>query len=406
MKIYIARQPIYNSNKTLFGYELLYRNSNKNCFSNIDEDIATRELTYNVLSEFDFSSLTNNRYGFINFTRESLLSDLPLLFDPKNIIIEILENVVLDQQLIDRIRFLKEKQYKLALDDFLDDGTYDDVLPYVDIIKVEYNILESKLRTRIAEKYKDSKKLIAERIETQQEYENAIDDGYSLFQGYYFSKPIMISKSSINIASSTYLRLWEETSKEEPSFDSLADIIKLDAGLTYKLLSLMNTVVYYRGLKINSIKQALVRLGINETKKWIMLLFLRDISNTDNDEFSKLSLIRAVFMEKLIVKLGYRHMSHDTYMVGLLSMIDNILEEDILSILETLELSDNVKIALVNKDGILNELLECIKQYEISNWNYVEEFSKRYNLDADIIYLIYVESLKYADDIFRIDKNK
>lgn len=402
MKVYVARQPIYNSDKSLFGYELLYRDSDKNCYSNINEDKATRELTYNVLSEFDFYSLTNEKYGFINFTKESLMSELPLFFNPNNIIIEILENVDLDQSLIDRILFLKEKNYKFALDDFIDDGTYDAIVPYIDIIKVEYSLLDEEKRKNIAKKYRN-KKLLAERIETQNDYNNAIDDGYTLFQGYYFSKPIMISKASINIGASTYIRLWKEISKANPSFDSLADIIKIDAGVTYKLLALMNTPIYYRIGKINSIKQALVRLGINETKKWILLLFLRDVSNTDNDEFAKVSLIRAIFMEKLISKLGYSNMSNDAYMVGLLSMIDNTLEQDILDVLDTLELSNNTKMALINKEGILYEILECIKEYELSNWNKVYDFNTSYGLDGNDIYYIYLESLRYADNMFKTE---
>lgn len=404
MKIYVARQPIYNSDRELFGYELLYRNSDKNCYSGVDGDKATRELTYNVLSEFDFNSLTNGEYGFINFTRESILSDLPLLFNPENIVIEILEDVELDQELIDRIILLKEKNYKFALDDCIDDGTYDEILPYVDIIKVEYNLLTQDIRSNIAHKYKNSKKLIAERIETKEEFESAINDGYKLFQGYYFSKPVMISKVSISIASSTYLRLLKEIYTEEPSFDSLADIIKLDAGLTFKLLSLMNTAVYYRGKKINSVKQALVHLGIREIKRWIMLLFLRDIADTDDDEFTKISLIRAMFMEKLIVKIGNRSMSQDAYMVGLLSMIDNVLEDEILNLLDTLELSDDIKKALIDNEGMIYEVLECIRGYEHSNWDKVETFKQKYNLDEEVISLIYLDALKYADDMFRIEE--
>lgn len=400
MKIYIARQPIFTSDKLLFGYELLYRNSNENRFANINEDKATRELTYNVLSEFDLYSLIKQRYGFINFSKESLMSDIPLLFDSENIIIEILENTYMDQELIDRVAFLKYKKYTLALDDFIDDGTYDALLPYIDIIKVEYSLLDPDTRRKIAIKYKDSKKLVAERIETEDDYVNAMKDGYTLFQGYYFSKPIMISKDSLSIASSSYSRLWEEISKGNPEFDDLEEIIKLDVGLTYKLLSLMQTSLYYRGTKINSVKQALVRLGIRETKRWIMLLFLRDMSCEDKDEFAKSSLFRATFMEKIITKLDYNHMRHDAYMVGLLSLIDNILEEDILSILDSLGLSEIVKMAFINKEGVLYDSLECIKKYESSNWDKVEKFNRNYNLDKEVISSIYLEALRYADAMF------
>ena len=400
MKIYIARQPIFDSDKLLFGYELLYRNSNENRYVSVDEDRATKELTYNVLSEFDLHSLIKNKYGFINFDKESLMSDIPLLFDPKNIIIEILENTLMDQDLIDRVAFLKQKKYILALDDFIDDGTYDDLLPYIDIIKVEYTLLSKDKRREIVEKYGVGRQLVAERIERKEDYINANQDGYNLFQGYYFSKPTMISKDILHIASSSYSRLWKEISKGDPEFNTLEKIIKVDVGLTYKLLDLMNKTVYYRGNKINSVRQALVRLGIKETKRWMMLLFLCDMSGKDNDEFAKSSLFRAVFMEKIIDRLNCNHIKNDAYMAGLLSLIDNILEEDIISILDSIGLSEVIKMAFMNKNGILYDSLECIKDYEMQNWDKVEEFNKNYNLDKDIISTIYVESLEYADEIF------
>ena len=400
MKIYIARQPIFNSDKLLFGYELLYRNSDDNRYVNVGEDRATRELTYNVLSEFDLYSLIKNKYGFINFDKESLMSDLPLFFDPQNIIIEILENTPMDQSLIDRIIFLKNKKYTLALDDFIDDGMYDDLLPYIDIIKVEYTMISPYKRKNIIKKYGHNRKIVAERIETKQDYINAMEDGYDLFQGYYFSKPIMLSKGKLNVASVSYNNLWNEISKGEPDINSLEQIIKVDVALTYKLLYLINKTTYYRGQEVNSVRQALVRLGLKETKKWIMLLFLCDISDKNDDEFAKLSLSRAIFMEKIMDKLNYTHMKGDAYMVGLMSLIDNILDEDILSIFNSLGLSQTIKTSFLNKNGILYDSLECLKEYELSNWYNVEKFNKNYNLDKDIIPSIYLESLKYADKIF------
>ena len=190
MKIYLARQPVFHKNKTLYGYELLYRNSEQNFFPNINAEVATKELSFNVLSEFDFASLTGQRKGLINFTKDLLLSDLPLLFHPSNMVIEILENVVLDSTLEERLRFLKSQNYVLALDDFVDDGNYNSILPLVDIIKVEYGLLAPEKRREIAAKYKRGKQLIAERIETEADFRSAVRDGYTLFQGYYFSRAV------------------------------------------------------------------------------------------------------------------------------------------------------------------------------------------------------------------------
>ena len=179
MKLYIARQPIYLSDRALFGYELLYRNSEQNMFPGIDGNQATRELIYNALSEFQFSA-PRGQYLFINLTGELLASDVPLLLNPKNTVIEILEDVAPDPGLIERIALLKSKGYSLALDDFVDDGRFEQIFPYVDFIKVEYGLLTPERRSGIAKKFGGSKKLIAEHIETQAEYLSAMRDGYSM----------------------------------------------------------------------------------------------------------------------------------------------------------------------------------------------------------------------------------
>lgn len=400
MKLYIARQPIFNREASLFGYELLYRNSEQNFFPGIDGELATKELTSNVLAEFDFTLLTNGKFGFINFTKEILLSEIPFLFHPQNTVIEILEDVLLDEALIERIKQLKKKNYVIALDDFTNDGRYEVIMPYIDIIKVEYTLLSVEARKEIAHRFKGTKKLVAERVETQEDFQMALSDGYDLFQGYFFSKPIIVTKTSITIAQSSYMRLWKEASKDTPDFDALTEIIKLDVGLMHKLLAHLNTLVFYRGNRITSIKTALVYLGIKRTKRWIMLLLLRDITSNENNELAKQSLIRAVFMEKLMTELGKEDESQDAYLVGLFSKIDNILEDSINTILNELDLPKKARCALIKSEGVLGESLECIKSYEFRQWDKVAMFIEKYGLHPDYIPSLYLESLKYADTIF------
>lgn len=404
MKIYLARQPIFYKNKTLYGYELLYRNSEQNFFPNINQEVATRELSFNVLSEFDFSALTGNHKGFINFTKDLLLGDLPLLFHPTNMVIEILENVMLDEQLEERLRYLKSQNYTLALDDFVDDGTYDRIVPLVDIIKVEYGLLAPAKRREIGQKYCADKQMLAEHIETEEEFRNAMRDGYSLFQGYYFSRPSLVSKSSINIASSSYHQLWKEASKDSPNFDTLANVIKADVALTYKLLTLINTPLFYRGNRITSIKQALILLGVKETKRWIMLLLLRDISQQENDQITKQALIRAIFMEKLFQQTNRLSLSSTAYMVGLLSCLETILDENALVVLTSLDADEKIREALFEKKGSLYEALEGIMHYENQEWDLVQAFSDAQQLDPDLLPSLYVEALAYADEIFAIQQ--
>lgn len=403
MKLYIARQPIFNKDNTVFGYELLYRNSEKNSFPSVDDELATKELTTNVLTEFDFTLLTNGKYGFINFSKDTLMSEIPLLFNPKSIVIEILEDVIIDEGLIERIKLLKKKNYVLALDDFVDDGRYEVIMPYIDIIKVEYTRLTPYERKKLAYIYKDTKKLVAERVETKEDFFHALADGYDLFQGFFFCKPIIVTKTSIAIAQSSYFRLWRETSRDNPDYNSLAEIIKLDVGLMHKLLTHLNTLVFYRGNRITSIKNALVYLGIKRTKRWIMLILLREITGNDSNEIAKQSLIRAVFMEKLMEKLGKENEMQDAYLVGLLSKIDNLLEDNFNTILNELELPSKARCALIKSEGILGESLECIKNYEKSNWSKVAEFAQKYCISPGFFPSLYLRSLEYADKIFQVE---
>ncbi|WMI81997.1 EAL and HDOD domain-containing protein [Anaerotignum sp. MB30-C6] len=406
MKLYIARQPIFNKDMSLFGYELLYRNSAENCFPGVDDAFATKELTSNVLTEFDFTLLTNGKYGFINFSKDVLMSAIPLLFNPQNTVIEILEDVTLDEALVEKIKLLKKKKYIIALDDFVNDGRYEEIMPFIEMIKVEYTLLSPKERKKISQRFKGRKKLVAERIETQEDFKMALEDGYELFQGYFFSKPVIVTKTSITIAQSSYFRLWKEASRETPDFNALTEIIRLDVGLMHKLLAHLNTLVFYRGNRITSIKSALVYLGIKRTKRWIMLLLLREITGNENNELAKQSLIRAVFMEKLMEELGREEEVQDAYLVGLFSKIDNVLEDNINSILNELGLPKKAIKALVNKEGILGESLECIKNYENSNWGNVAEYALLHGIKPDFIPSLYLYALEYGDKVFESNSEK
>lgn len=400
MKIYMARQPIYQKNRLLFGYELLYRNGNKNAFPGIDGNRASRELIYNALTEFRPSSEPGEGVKYlINFTKDLLMSDIPLLIDPRHVIIEILENVTLDEPLIERIAELRRKKYILALDDFADNGQYAPILPYISIIKVEYGLLRPEKRRQIAQKYHD-KKLIAERIETQEDLHNAIADGYQLMQGYYFSKPILESRDSVDISSSSYAKLLKVMSSDSPDYGLLAEIVEKDAVLTYKLLSLVNTLSYYRGHRVSGIKQALVNVGITELRRWIIILMLREINTPDNDELTKQALACAVFLQRLMPLVGMESLEDDAYMVGILSGIYNALGEHFTEMIGSLGVSINVQRTFLKKDNVLAEVLDVFQSYERGDWNLVDFFCLRYRIFSETLASVYTYAIQYADRFF------
>ncbi len=210
MNIYIARQPIYDKDRHLYGYEFLYRDSSTNSFNPaMNGTAATRTLVSNLINEFGVDAMTGGHYAFVNFTRDLLTSNFPFLLNSRQFIIEILENVTLDNALLPHLEKIKSKGYKIALDDYVGEA-HESGLAAVDILKVDFMQTTPGERQDIAGRHRGHVTLLAEKIETEEEFHSAQAMGYTLFQGYYFSKPVPFSKPVAQVASATSSLLWEE----------------------------------------------------------------------------------------------------------------------------------------------------------------------------------------------------
>lgn len=408
MKTYIARQPIFQRDMCVYGYELLYRDSEKNSFNpNIDGDRATKSLVSNAITNFGLLKLCNKKYAFINFTENLLTSNLPSLLGARDIIIEILEDVTPSPKLIESIQKLKEHGYMFALDDYALDSKFDPLLELSDIIKVEYPKLTPKERKGIPKdaRFRD-KKLLAEKIETAEEYHEAKKAGYNLFQGYYFSKPVALSKESMQISPCSYTRALIELQKPSFSYGNIEKIISTDYALTYKLLYRANTLAYYRGNKIKSVRQALVRMGVSELYHWLLLVLMEDIAPESCNELVKTALIRAVCAEQLAKLLEDKiKLSCDgAFIVGMFSIVktEKANKEDIKNMFKAIALSDDITNALLGQDNCYHDILSFIINYEKNNAEYVDKFLQDNNLDEKQIWDIYSSAVKYADFAFDI----
>lgn len=409
MNVYIARQPIFDKYSNLHSYELLYRDGEENAFNcSMDGSRATRFLISDAITVFGINKLTNDNLAFINFTREVLLSDFVFLANPKEVVIEILEDVIIDSILIERIIKLKELGYKIALDDYVGDSSFDSVLPYIDILKVNFMLVDLGKAKRIARRYaKTGISLLAEKVETYEVYEQAVKFGYTLFQGYYFAKPHVVSKESGDIAKSSFIRILQELRTEDPDYSNISDIIEQDAGLTYKLLRHINTMKYAHTsfTQIKSVRMAVVRLGVDEFRRWVLLTMARDYTKEQSEELIRTAFIRAIFAEKLArasVELMSR--SGDAFMMGMFSLIDTIIGGSISELLNELPLADDVKSALLGEENKFYHLLEFVKLYENANWIEVEHKEELHIYDIDNLAEIYFECIIYADGIFEMTK--
>lgn len=401
MKIYAARQPVFEASGKLFGYEFLYRDNGRNEFNyEIDGSMATCFLMSNIISEFGLDNLTGGTYAFLNLTEELLRNDYLRMVDPEQFIVEILEDVRDDAELKDRLESYRKKGYAFAMDDFTGRDVKEGLVEVSDILKVDFRLTDKNEQRNIARRYGKTKILLAEKVETEEERDWAVTNGYSLLQGYFFSKPVLLSKEKTEIALATYMRLLREFSRREPDFDNLTDIIKMDVNLSYKFLLRVNTLQYGGRYRINTIRQTLVRMGLLEVRRWTLAILIRDVFGKKDNESAKRALIRGVFTEKLVELMKKENYEEEAYMVGMFSTIDVSVKESLEEILDQVRISREARDALFSREGELGRLLNFVEDYENGKWEEACDFLKEYQLGQTGISLIYFEAVKYAERMF------
>jgi EAL and modified HD-GYP domain-containing signal transduction protein len=406
MKVHVARQPIFDVKRELRAYELLYRDEGATAYKEgSDGNRATRAVVADAITAFGMNNLTNGKYGFVNFTRPLLMGSLPSLLNPNEFVIEILEDVEIDNELLAQIEYLKQQKYILALDDYIGTVQNDEIFNYVSIVKVDFRLADEPTRTRIArDLLRREITLLAEKVETEEEFRRAAADGYTLFQGYYFAKPTVLSKATLDVSSNSFLRVMRELRRPDPDFRELARVIRNDISLSFRFLNQINSAAYYAGYRTTSLEDALIRLGLKEINRWVTLLFIRETVSKEMEELARTALVRGVFAEKLAQKIqkidSARVSPEEAFTVGMFSMIDAALDENLPQILEELSMSPAVKEALLGADNPLGRILRFTLLYEAGDWDEALAIFAEVKIKSEEIGDYYVEAISYADAVF------
>lgn len=404
--VHIARQPILKTDGHTFGYELLYRDgmSGKNRADVLDGDQATRTVISDSLTVFGLDKLTNHSVAFINFTRELLMGDDLSLMSPQNLMVEILEDIVIDAPFVKCVEEWTKQGYHFAVDDYAGQTDISALLPYVDIIKVDFLQLSCAQTAAIAKALKSARKqLLAEKIETAEAYAHAKQAGYTLFQGYYFERPELLHANLPNAQRMTCLRVFNEARRPELNFDAMAEIVRTDMALSYKLLRYVSTPQFYRGNVVEDVKTALVRLGAENVRKWMLLTFMKEMGGEESSELVKSALVRAVFCEKLAVSLHLPAQRSNAYYSGLFSMLELTLTDSEDELMTLVSIPAPVKAALVEKVGALYDIVCFATAYQNGDWEQVLGFVCAHKLNEERIAHQYCEALQTADETFDAD---
>lgn len=394
-KIMVGRQPILDKNEELFAYELLFRSPKQRMVT--DGERATAEVITNSLESIGLKNLTQTKPAFINFTSKMIKSQVPSILESDYIYIEILEDIKVDAEIIAIVKELKKAGFKIVLDDFEFRNSWIELVKIADIIKIDFLNSSKKIREKtfrlIKAKYNPEVSFLAEKIENHSALKEAKEFNYDYYQGFYFTKPDIVSGKKLEPFKISYNKILKELNQKDPNFKRIENIIKQDLSMSYSLLRLVNSAAY--GYNINSIRQGIVLLGLDKLKKWSILYSFKSLTNDKPDILLKTSLIRAYFAEHLKKILN---IEEDLFVFGMFSLIDAYLDRELAEILAEISMKIELKEALISKEGKLGAVLEIIDIFEKSNWSKLEKFS----FDSAILFDAYLESIKKAEKIFEI----
>lgn len=400
MNVFVARQPIFDKKNNVVAYELLFRRGYENSYSNIDGNEATLSVIANSFYEFDFKTVVDNKKAFINFTEELIKEEIATILPPEYTVIEILETVEPTDEIINACKKLKGKGFILALDDFIFHEKYNKLIEIVDIIKVDFLITKGFERKKIFELLKINSKLkfLAEKVESIEEYNEAVYFGYTYFQGYYFSKPVILSKEHIPARRNTALKILKLVNNKDFNFADLEALILEDVGLSYKLTKLIKSSTYCIKNKIYSIRYAITFFGEKEIVKWLHIVLLNDLKGNNSNELVKVSLERAKFCELMCRMSIYKKKNFLAYMTGLFSVMDAILNRSMESVIKDIYLHEEVQDALIGKENELSIILKLAVSFSKGEWKDAEVYANKIDVDINKVPEVYLEVLKWVDN--------
>lgn len=398
MYIFIARQGIYDKNGKVVAYELLYRNSMENSYNPLIEDeVSTYKVIENI-SSFGLDILTNKKRAFVNFSEALIMKDIATLLPKENVVIEVLETVNPSEEIINKLLSLKDLGYYIALDDVVEVEHIVKFIGVIDIVKVDFRLATSEARKKIAyicNKYNID--MLAEKVETSEELNEAKELGYIYFQGYYYSKPSIFLGKDIAVKNTSIFMLLVELIKENYYIDKVEYIIKTDVALTYKFLKFINSSYFNFLQEIKSIRQAIILIGREELRKWLSILTVVEMSSI-NSGYANSIIIRAKFCEEIsnIISSNY---APQAFMVGLFSNMHQMIEKNIDYVVKELPLNSEIKNALLGEQNVLKDILDLALAYEKVDSDKITEMRKKMSINEDLLWRIYSKSIEWCSNI-------
>lgn len=397
-EVFVGRQPIYDRKLGVYGYELLFRSGEvNNAADAVSADGATSQTIVNTFIEIGLEKIVGSRYAFINLTESFFLEEDKLPISPKQVILEVLEDIPVTDKLIEAVKRLHKQGFIIALDDYIYNPAHKPLIEMAEIIKID---LMAMSREELIEHVKIlkpfNKKLLAEKIETLDEFDLCMDLGFDYFQGYFLSKPRIIKSAALPQNKLAIMNILSLLQDSDSDIDDIDEAISSDVAMSYKILKLMNSAFFNFSNKIESIKQALLLLGRKKLNSWASMTAMSKLDDQPS-EMIRIAMTRAKMCELLAEQAGLKPVEN-FFTTGLFSALDILMQNSLDSLLKPLPISDELRAAVINKEGVMGEALICTLAYEKSDWENVN-FQ---NLSENDIYITNVEAVSWANMVMEM----
>jgi EAL and modified HD-GYP domain-containing signal transduction protein len=395
---FIARQPILDTRLQVFAYELLFRGGPQNSFQPFAN--AASSVIADSITLFDLDMLTGHARAFVNVDEMALRLGAPRLLPADRIVVEILETVRPTEDILGACRELRSAGYQLALDDFVDSEEIAPLVEFASFLKIDFQMFDARTRRALARKYTDNNiGLLAEKVETESEFREARELGFSYFQGYFFCKPSMVETREIPGNKTIQLQLLAAVAAPELRFDIIEKLLKQEPSLLYRLLRYLNSPILGLRSEVRSVRHAMVVLGENEFRRWGSIFAIISMSAGKSPELIRTALTRAFFCEEFSAAAGLREKDSSLFLMGLLSITDALLDKPMREVLKSLPVIQEVKIALCGGTNRVRDVYELVLALERAEWIRLSDIAARIGCDEGKIPDCYLSALLRATSI-------
>jgi EAL and modified HD-GYP domain-containing signal transduction protein len=396
--IYVARQPIFELGKGLYGYELLYRRDSSIQHADGEDGYMSAEVIVGSLLGIGMRAIAGGGVAFVNFSRGQLVNRSWELFDPAEVVIELLENIECSEDTLAACQEMVAAGYRLALDDYIFDERTQPLLELASIVKVDVLNRPAHDLAIVAQQLAPfGVRLLAERVETAAVRDRCADMGYELFQGYLFSRPETLTKTDVSASHLAIMRLLNLL-QDPGTPDTILDAaFQSDVALCYKLLRIVNAASL-GGRGITSIPHAVRMVGRETLHRWLAVILVASLGRKGDvtQEIALTAITRARMCELLAASSSDQRHAGSAFIVGLLSLLDVLLEVPMDKILSRLELSDEVRGALIGRGGPLGAPLQLVEAYERADWDTAQGMASDGDSGAETLPGMYIDALHWA----------